>query len=117
MAGGRQPPYAWTLALVFALLDGKAIITGEHMGAALAWLDCCRVSVMRIFSTATNQADAEAAGALVHRISRPGLQRLRSQLLSENPHFSRGRRSLGIRGCRRLIPVPRGAAPALAFLL
>lgn len=65
----RHPPYAWRLALIFALLDRADTITDAHMRAAIAWLAYCRESVIRIFSTATMQATAEEAGDLVQRMT------------------------------------------------
>lgn len=64
----RHPPYAWRLALVFALLDCADKIAEQHMRAALAWLDYCRESTIRIFSTATAEAEAVKAAELGRRI-------------------------------------------------
>jgi len=64
----RHPPYAWRLALIFALLDCSDTIIGAHMRAALAWLDFCAESVARIFSSTSQHADAAEAGDLVKRI-------------------------------------------------
>lgn len=64
----RHPPYAWRLALIFALLDRVDEIAEPHMKAALAWLAFCRQSVIRIFSTAKAQDDADEAGALAKHV-------------------------------------------------
>ena len=64
----RFPPYAWRLAMVFALLDCSDTITGAHMRAALAWLKFCSNSVGRVFSNVLQHADAADAGSLVPRI-------------------------------------------------
>jgi len=66
----RHPPFAWRLALIFALLDCEHTITKAHMEAALAWLSFCTESVARIFSTMSQHADAAEAAHLVKRILR-----------------------------------------------
>lgn len=72
----RYPPYAWRLALLFALLDRVDEITDAHMNAALAWLAYCRESTMLVFSTATLEEEAGNAAELgkkiVEEITRAG---------------------------------------------
>jgi len=64
----RHPPYAWRLALTFALLDGTDEIDGRHMKAALAWLVYCRDSTKLIFSTPRKEAEVIEARNLGDRI-------------------------------------------------
>ncbi|MEO5813009.1 MAG: DUF3987 domain-containing protein [Rhodanobacter sp.] len=64
----RYPPYAWRLALLFALLDGLDEITEGHMNAALAWLAYCRESTTLVFSSATLEAEAGDAAELGEKI-------------------------------------------------
>lgn len=51
----RHTPYAWRLALTFALLDCKDKIDEGHMKAALAWLEYCHDSTKFIFSDARQE--------------------------------------------------------------
>lgn len=64
----RHPPYAWRLALTFALLDQSDVIDAPHMKAALAWLTFCRESVVRIFSSVDLEEQAIRAGEFARRI-------------------------------------------------
>lgn len=64
----RYPPYAWRLALTFALLDCSDQITAAHMTAALAWLDYCCDSTRVVFSTPKEEADAAKVGSLGEQI-------------------------------------------------
>lgn len=64
----RHPPYAWRLALLFALLEQVDEIAEPHMDAALAWLAYCRESTMLVFSTAAQEAEAGKTAELGQRI-------------------------------------------------
>jgi putative DNA primase/helicase len=53
----RFIPFAARISLVYALLDGKTVVGGEHLGAAFGWLDYFRSSVHRVFGySATGKA-------------------------------------------------------------
>lgn len=64
----RHPPYAWRLALTFALLDCRDEIDDDHMAAALAWLNYYRESTRFIFSTTREEAVATKVAGLGERI-------------------------------------------------
>ncbi|MBV8633477.1 MAG: DUF3987 domain-containing protein [Burkholderiaceae bacterium] len=64
----RYPPYAWRLALLFALLDRVTAVTAAHMGAALAWLDYCADSTRLIFSTVREEERAGERALLAERV-------------------------------------------------
>lgn len=76
----RHPPYAWRLALTFALLDCKDEIDDGHMAAAIAWLDYFRESTRFIFSDARQEAEASKAAGLGARIV-AALQEARDQTM------------------------------------
>lgn len=76
----RARPQVMRLALIYALLDGRAEIDTPHLKAALAVWGYCERSALRLFGTATPTATAAAAldgGPLTERVlgiieARPG---------------------------------------------
>ncbi|CAA9889976.1 conserved hypothetical protein [Candidatus Methylobacter favarea] len=55
----RTEIYCRMLAMIFALLDGTALIEPPHIDAALAWVNYWRDSVRYIFCTLAAKAEAE----------------------------------------------------------
>jgi hypothetical protein len=56
---GRSEPQVLRLALLYALLDGAAIISAPHMLAALAAWDYCEASARFIFGDSLGNSDAD----------------------------------------------------------
>lgn len=92
----RQPPYAWRLALTFALLDCKDVIDDKHMEAAIAWLEYCRESTRFIFSDARQEAQVGRTTDLSNKIIEQ-LQRAHEQTMNrESLHKALGKPSKDI---------------------
>jgi hypothetical protein len=71
----RATAHVVRLSMIYALLDGSAIIRLPHLEAALALWDFCAKSAAYLFGESTGDADADTILAQLRERPRDGLSR------------------------------------------